>query len=141
MEIGGYSHESSTESIAPVTDGFFLNESEKRFQDKINPHLPALVLDAGGRIQYITRPARQLLEYKAKEHVKGSFFSHVHGKNLYQVMRDVADMVCYGKSSANWLLRLRTGKGRWHWFKAKVQNRLEENERSIVVNLFDVNDL
>lgn len=112
----------------------------KRFQDGPSPHIPAIVLDAEGSIQTLTPPARHMLEYRADQTVESCFFSHVHGRNLYQVMRDVADMVCYGKSSASWLIRLRTGQGRWRWYKAVVKNQLTTGEGTIVVNLRDLHD-
>lgn len=113
-------------------------QHRKRFQDHVKTHAPALYLTADGTIRHITSSARQLLEYRTSEGMEPCFFTHVHGKNLYQVMRDVADMVCYGKSQASWLLRLRTGQGRWRWYKASVRNRLEDESR-IEVHLDDQN--
>jgi hypothetical protein len=113
----------------------------KRFQPgELSAHLPAIVLDAEGSIQHLTPAARSLLEYRKDQHVEPCFFSHVHGRNLYQVMRDVADMVCYGKSRANWLLRLRTGSGRWNWFKAAVKNQLDDLDGVITISLRDLRD-
>lgn len=107
----------------------------KRFQHAVNPHAPALVLDAEGTIQFMTRGARHLLEYQTDQQIENSFFSHVHGKNLYQVMRDVADMVCHGKRRAAWLVRLRTGKGRWRWYKAQAHNQLDQTTGAIAISL------
>ena len=112
----------------------FFEDSRKRFWGSVPAHLPALVLNADGTIQHVTRSARHMLEYRPDERISPSFFGHVHGKNLYQVMRDVADMVCYGKTGASWLLRLKTGQGRWRWFKVSVMNRLE-TEDAIQVHL------
>lgn len=112
----------------------------KRFQTPVGAHVPALVLGADGTIQLATPAARHLLEYKSEQQLDPCFFSHVHGRNLYQVMRDVADMVCYGKASASWLMRLRTGQGRWRWYKASVKNQLNLGEGTILVNLRDLHD-
>ncbi len=112
----------------------------KRFQAHENPHLPVMVLDPEGNVQQLTAAARRLLEYRTDEPVRPCFFSYVHSKNLYQVMRDVADMVCHGKGQAVWLLRLRTGQNRWRWFKAEVSNRLKE-EAAIAITLRDLQDL
>lgn len=132
--------ESST--LSPVASAAAKNFtlSRKRFQELVTPHTPALILDAEGSIQHATPAARQILEYKSAQPLTTCFFSHVHGKNLYQVMRDVADMVCYGKTSASWLLRLRTGQARWRWYKATVQNRLDRTESAIVITLQDLHD-
>ena len=46
----------------------------------------------------------------------------MHEKDLYRVMRDVAEMVCHGKKQAWWQLRMRTGRGRWRWFKMLAHN-------------------
>ena len=108
----------------------------KRFQER--NHLPALVLDGEGTIRHLSAAARQMLEYGREDHVPPSFFSHVHGRNIYQVMRDVADMVCYGKPRASWLLRLRTGRGRWQWFRASVTPELSDGALSIHIVLTDL---
>lgn len=109
----------------------------KRFRNILTPHVPTLVLDAEGTIQYMTPAARRMLEYRAEQRVESCFFSHVHGRNLYQVMRDVADMVCYGKGQATWLLRLRTGQNRWQWFQAMTSNHLNAPEQVITIVLRD----
>lgn len=55
-------------------------------------------------------------------------------------MRDVADMVCYGKPRANWLLRMRTGRGRWQWFRTNVTNQLDADEPAIRVVVQDLQE-
>lgn len=113
-----------------------IEPSRKRFQEHL--HVPKLVLDGEGTIRHITSVARRMLEYGKEDHVPPSFFSHVHGRNIYQVMRDVADMVCYGKPRANWLLRLRTGRGRWQWFRASVTPEVSDGALSIHIVLTDL---
>lgn len=76
-----------------------------------------------------------MLEHAPTAAIDACFFSHVHGKNLRQVMQDIAEMVRYGKPQASWLLRLRTGKGRWRWYKARVTNELDAATEAIVVRL------
>ena len=110
----------------------------KRFQEGINPLLPVVVLDEKGTIQHLTHPARRLLEYQPHQRVEPSFFAHIHNKNLYQVMRDVADMVCYGKTKASWMMRLNTGLGRWRWYKATAHNGLTKPTAHITIILRDV---
>lgn len=105
--------------------------SRKRFRP--NPHLPAIVLDGEGTIRDITPQARRLLELRQDAPPADCFFSLVHARNIYQVMRDVADMVCYGKPQASWLMRLRTGRGRWQWFRASVSNHLNEEDHIYIV--------
>ncbi len=104
----------------------------KRFQ---NPGMATIVLGADGTVQSLSAPARQILEYGKDQLVEHSFFSMIHGRQLYQVMRDVADMVCHGKNRATWLVRLRTKKGRWKWFKADVFNRLDQTSSSLDIIL------
>ncbi len=111
----------------------------KRFQRAANPYAPLLVLNAKGSIEHLSSSAARLLEYDGEASIDPCFFAHVHGKNLYQVMRDVADMVCYGKAQASWLFRLRTGKGRWRWYKATATNSLDgEDEAGITIRLRDL---
>ncbi len=113
--------------------------SRKRFQDA-EKHRSAIILDAEGTIRHITPAARRLLEYRHDDDLPPCFFSHVHGRNMYQVMRDVADMVCYGKPRASWLLRMRTGRGRWQWVRATVTNKLESDVPTIQVIVSDLQE-
>lgn len=108
----------------------------KRFQS--GSHLPVLLLDGDGTIKHVSPAARRMLEYAHGSDIAACFFSHVHAKNMYQVMRDVADMVCYGKPRANWLIRLRTGLDRWQWVRATVSNELNGAEKAIRVVLDDL---
>ena len=118
-----------------------LDSTWKRFQSVLSPHTPVLVLDEEGSVRHITASARRLLDYRNDQAVDPCFFTHVHSRNQYQVMRDVADMVCYGKAQASWLLRLRTGQGRWHWFKATAKNQLGGPAAAIVITLSDLHGL
>ncbi|MEX0746693.1 MAG: PAS domain-containing protein [Rhodothermales bacterium] len=111
-------------------------QARKRFQH----HAPQLQMDAEGTLQYVSPAARRLLEYGPEDSVQECFFSLVHGRNMYQVMRDVADMVCYGKPRANWLVRLKTGRDRWTWLRATVTNRLNEPENDIQILLSDLQE-
>ena len=111
----------------------------KRFQ-KPQEAGATLAITPDGSLSDLSPAARYLLEYKSDQSIEPCFFSHVHGRNLYQVMRDVADMVCYGKSSASWLLRLRTGQGRWRWYKAVAKNHLSAGTGTIAVTLRDLHE-
>ncbi len=122
------------------SSSLYVEQEEKRFATWFNPLVPTLVLDAEGTIRHITAPARNLLEYRTTEGKAPYFFSLVHPKNLYQVMRDVADMVCYNKEKASWLFRLRTGDKKWRWCKAEARNSLN-SEGAIIVRLYDAADL
>lgn len=98
-------------------------------------HVPVLALDRQGTIQHLNKPARRALEYRSDATVDDCFFSHVHGRNLRRVMRDLAHMVGHRKQRARWLLRLRTGNGRWRWYRAIARNRLDQSNSLIQVHL------
>ncbi|MEZ4695127.1 MAG: PAS domain-containing protein [Rhodothermales bacterium] len=105
-------------------------QDRKRFQ---NPSLAMIELTPDGSVRQLSPAARNLLEYSAADDVSESFFSMIHGRQLYQVMRDVADMVCHGKTRATWLVRMRTARGRWKWFKADVYNRLDQAAHALEI--------
>lgn len=88
------------------------------------PPEPQLVLDREGAIQDLNEGARDVLDYSEDEIIEANFFSHVHGRNLRRVMRDLAQMVSCNRQRARWLLRLRTGSDRWRWYRVSVLNRL-----------------
>jgi PAS domain-containing protein len=101
-----------------------ISADRKRFQD--GHIIPVLVVDAQANLQDASPAARSLLEYRPDQPLATSFFSMVHPKNLHQVMRDLAAMVCNGKAFASWLLRMRTGRSQWRWYRATVRNLLNE---------------
>jgi PAS domain-containing protein len=98
-------------------------------------YAPVLALDREGTIQHSNVPARRALEYSSDASLDSCFFSHVHGRNLQRVMRDLAHMVSHRKQRARWLLRLRTGNGRWRWYRAIARNHLDHSDAIIRVHL------
>lgn len=129
----------SPPSTAPQSAAIF-TPARKRFQETPTLQGPVLALNGEGTLLYASSAARTLLEYRPDQTIEPCFFAHVHGRNHYQVMRDVADMVCYGRQSATWLLRLRTGQGQWRWYKAHVRNELGHDRNAIVIHLSDLYD-
>jgi len=94
-----------------------------------------LHLDRDGTIQHANKPALRALEYAPDEEIEPCFFSHVHGRNLRRVMRDLAHMVSHRTQRVRWLLRLRTGNGRWRWYRAFARNHLDRSDSLIRVQL------
>jgi len=88
---------------------------------------PLLVLDEEGAIEQLNAPALDVLDYADASAIDPNFFSHVHGQNLREVMRDLARMVRQDTQRARWLLRLQTGVGRWRWYRARVRNCLDSD--------------
>lgn len=124
----------SSPSASPAT--FFSGPTRKRFRTPTAAsHLPVLTLDREGTLTSLTDAARRVLEHGADAPLDPCFFSHVHASNQYRVMRDLADMVCRGKQRAQWLLRLRTGKKRWRWYRATAENDLGPEGTGIRVRL------
>jgi len=99
------------------------------------PYIPVLGLDRDATIQHANEAARRTLEYPPDATLEPCFFSHVHGRNLRQVMRDLAHMVGHRKQRTRWLLRLRTGTGRWRWYRAVARNHLDRADALIRVHL------
>lgn len=114
--------------------------NRKRFQSLLPPYSPLILLDADGYIVHLTDTSRRFLEYQPEQAIDPLFVSHVHGKNLRQITRDLGSMSRLGKRQAFWLARLRTGRGRWNWYKITAENRLKGMEGVIVVRLRDLRD-
>lgn len=110
------------------------------FEDLASPYAPVLVLGPEGFIKHATDAARRLLQYSPDQDFDDYFFTHVHGKNLHRVMRDLAAMVKHGSERASWLLRLRTGRGRWRWYRAEAINHLSLATPAVTVRLSDLHD-
>ena len=114
--------------------------ARKRFQSVISPHFPLILLNAEGHILHLTPTTRRFLEYQPDQCIDSLFLSHVHGKNLRQITRDLGAMARIGKRQAFWLARLRTGRGRWNWYKITAENRLKGPESAILLRLRDLRD-
>lgn len=84
-------------------------------------------------MQRLSPVARALLEYVPDQRVETNFFSHVHSRNQYRVMRDVASLLVFEKDRCEWLLRLRSGRGRWLWFQASARCEKTDDQTQIGV--------
>ncbi len=140
----GSGDSNSMRRIGRSVASFLLHEIKRIREDDVNskpapsmvpPHVPQLALDEDGYIENLTQGARRLLEYSTDESIEPSFFSHVHGKNMRRVMRDLARMVSHRKQKARWLLRVRTGNHRWRWCRAVAKNCLDDAANSIQILL------
>ncbi len=120
--------------LASAQQGVFFQPARKRFQD-VGLHTPIVSILPTGMIKELSPGARVLLEIEPSGPFEPSFFSLVHSKNQYQVMRDVADMILHGKHAATWFLRLRTGRKRWQWLRAHAVNALSTPDGVIRVKL------
>ena len=127
-------------SLSPPADAASLqSRSRKRFQKLERTVSPVMALDRNGTIRATTRAARQLLENRADASHEGSIFAHVHAKHQDRIMHDLADLVCRGKQRARWLVRMRTGNGRWRWYRVSAYNHLaDETEDCIFIHLRSV---
>ena len=96
---------------------------------------PQITLDAEGRIQALSPAARTALEYAPDDSPTPNFFSHVAGCSLRQVLRDLGRMVNGDCRRAEWLVRLRTGTGRWRWYRAVATSQLASSD-AITVNVW-----
>lgn len=99
-----------------------LNHSRTPEKHEIPPHVPRIELNQNGTIERMNAGALRALEYSTRESLKACFFSHVHRHNLRRVMHDLAGLIERKLQQARWLLRLRTGKGRYSWFRARAEN-------------------
>ena len=127
-----------TDSALPVppmttlrrkAETFLHRELQKRLDrsDAVSKK-PRITLDADGRIQALSPAARRALEYALDATPAPNFFSHVAGCNLGRVLRDLGRMVQGHRQHARWLVRLRTGSGRWRWYRAEAHTELEREE-------------
>lgn len=117
----------STPQIGRTVSALLLNEADRRRESALRdvpPHVPLIELNRKGDIERMNGGARRALEYASNDTVDPCFFSHVHARNLWRVMRDVAYMVSQKMQRARWLVRLRTGTGRWRWYRGMVENHL-----------------
>lgn len=129
---------SRPEKAAPVSPLTTLRRKAKTFLHRtLRRHLhvpdapssmPRLTLDTDGRIQSVSPAARKALEYAPDATPEPNFFSHVAACSLGRVLRDLGRMVNGDRRRAQWLVRLRTGTGRWRWYRTEVENELSSKD-------------
>ena len=90
---------------------------------------PAIIIGFDGSIKDVSSSAKQILHLRRPGTGETNFFSLVHKSHLYPVMRDVADIICRGKTSAHWLLRLKTSNESWKFFKTEVRKSVTGTEQ------------
>lgn len=89
-----------------------------RLRDPLDhPAAARVYVDGSGSITEISDGAKKLLGYGAGSSIDHCFFSHIHGRNMLQVMRDIASMVCHDRTSAQWIVRMRTAERDWVWVR------------------------
>ena len=77
-----------------------------------------------------------MLGYEPESAIEPCFFAHIHGRNLLQVMRDVASMICQGKASARWIVRMKTATSDWIWMRLTAHHEsASTRQESIAVYL------
>lgn len=134
---------SEIQGVARAAATFLLDELERngnvasvgQLPAKVPPHVPVLLLSGDGTVQDLTAEARRLLGHSPEASIEPYFFSYVHKKNLRRVMHDFAHMVSRQKRRARWLLRLRTGNGRWRWYRARAKRILGPSDCTAHVRL------
>lgn len=102
---------------------------------ELPPHIPLLLLSKDGTIQDLTEGARRLLRHPPDASIDPLFFAHIHGQNLRRVMQDLARMAARRQQQARWLLRLRTGNGRWRWYQTRAMRVSGSPDNSVRVLL------
>lgn len=91
------------------------------FQTITDSGAPIIIIGFDGSIKQVSGNALGMMGYTSAVAPDTSFFSLIHKNQLYTVMRDVADIICRGKQSAKWLLRLKSSNGTWKWFNTEVR--------------------
>lgn len=127
-------------TLHPDTTAPVSTIDRKRFHINFSTHLPLILLNSDGTIAHVAAATRKLLGYPPTQLIDSEFTSLVHGKNLRQVMSDIASMQRGTKRKAFWLARLRAGDNRWKWFRISVDNVEQEDERLIILRLKDLQD-
>ncbi len=128
MEQDTAPHTSRSESVA--RDFQFLPPVEPK------EHRAQIVLDANGRIQRISKLARQMLGYYSAQRIQPCFFKLIREHQQTHVMWELAEMAGHHRQRAEWVVQLKTGQGAWRWYHVQVRNQLHRaGESGIVLEL------
>lgn len=108
---------------------------EFQFRPRVASHerRAQMVVDANGRIQRVSKLARQMLGYYSEQRIQSSFFQLVHEQHRTRIMWELAEMVGHHRLRAKWLVQLKTGQGTWRWFHARAHNRLHHTDNGGIV--------
>jgi PAS domain S-box-containing protein len=119
-----------------------LRESEELFRSLIENSSDVIdILEADGRIRYVTPSLERVLGYRPEEVVGTPVFEVVHPRDVPRVRALLEDRVRDPGGVASVEARLRHRDGSWRVFEAVVRNLLDNPAvRGLVVNSRDVTD-
>jgi PAS domain S-box-containing protein len=113
-----------------------LRQSERRFRSLVQNLSDVIVLvDADGRVTFITPAVKGVLGYEQEELLGTHAFDLIHPDDLARSQEDYSQLVANDGAVATGELRVRHKDGSWRWIEATATNLLHEpGINSIVTN-------
>jgi two-component system cell cycle sensor histidine kinase/response regulator CckA len=119
-----------------------LRASEERFRALVENSSDALMLiDAEGRVSYITPSSRRLLGWQADEMVGRSIFDFIHVDDRDAASARLAEAITRPEEAVSAELRLQHADGSWRAMETISVNRIDDpSVHSLVLTARDVTD-
>jgi PAS domain S-box-containing protein len=119
-----------------------LEASEKRFRALIeNIYEGIVVVDAGGKIQYISPSSSRVLGHPSEEMLGQDAFQLIHPEDLEHVAGLFAQALQQPEMRATASIRFRYADGAWRWVEAVGANAFAEpSVRGMIVTVRDITE-
>ncbi len=119
-----------------------LQASEARFRALVQRASDmVLVLDAAGRLRYVSPSVTRLLGHDAADVLGADAFGFVHPEDRERVRASFAGVVGEPGGHPPTEFRVRHADGSWHWLEATATNLLDDpHVRGVVENLRDITE-
>ncbi|MBI3650767.1 MAG: PAS domain S-box protein [Acidobacteria bacterium] len=119
-----------------------LKQSEERFRALIeNAADLTAVLDAEGRILYVSPSIQKILGYQAKEWLSRSSFEFIHADDLAIALAALQSGLRHTNSGEPLEIRVRHKNGNWRVVEANAANLLDNDAvQGIVINARDITE-
>lgn len=133
------SNRSAAAARAPLSEAPGAPPPDLSHDWQLTDSLPTIRLDTSGTIIAMSAPALAMLNHNRHDY-DTCFFTHLDRRSVLPVMRDVASMVCRGKRTARWLMRMRTGRCGWRWVRAQAVRVITQHSCEIRITLANIGD-
>lgn len=116
--------------------------SEKRFRSLVqNASDVITILDADGRVRYVSPSVERVLGYSPDEYLGQDVFDYVHSGDVWEARNAFAENLRHEGISPPMEYRMRRADGAWRYFEAIANNMTgDPSVGGVVVNAWDVTE-
>ncbi|ULQ56035.1 PAS domain S-box protein [Flavihumibacter rivuli] len=119
-----------------------LRRSEERFRSLFQNSLDIVyVVDAEGKLTYVTPSLTQILGYQEQEVLNQKIFQHIHPEEKVMIEAGFKQLISGPDHSLMMPMRVKHKAGHWIWMEMKGQNKLSNPDiNGVILSLRDITE-